>query len=276
MTLSLGSDTVAALESAWADIHARYPDVIPNVVFITGSGRQGRKGLKLGHVTVAPNWQSRDAGSSQFHEVFIAAETLAQHPVKLLETLIHEAAHTVAMTRGVKDVSRQNRYHNRRFRTICEEMGLAWEHLAYRVVKGDDGLRNVVDHPDFDPGIPEAIHTNPRWQTCEAKADDVIGYSDMTITEDTARLFGDTVANLDKNVSVQGAPLELSRSGSRRRMVCMMPHHTMREVSSFKDAVHVLGKTPSSSEFQRIGMQVYEGLKGRDLLAPHLFWIAEV
>ena len=248
---SLGSDTVAALESAWADIHDRYPDVFPGVVFITGSGRQGKRGgLKLGHVTVAPNWQQHRAMSSRakseptrFHEVFIAAETLAQHPVKLLETLIHEAAHTVAMTRGVKDVSRQNRYHNRRFRAICEEMGLAWEHLAYRVVKGDDGLRNVVDHPDFDSDMPEAIHTNPRWLTCEAKADDVIGYSDMTITEPGALVFGDTVANLDRNVSVQGAPMQLSTSAPRRRRtVCMLSHHEVVHVDSFDDAVDLFGE----------------------------------
>ena len=283
---SLGSDTVAALESAWADIHDRYPDVIPNVVFITGSGRQGKRaGLKLGHVTVAPNWQQHRPSTSRaksaparFHEVFIAAETLAQHPVKLLETLIHEAAHTVAMTRGVKDVSRQNRYHNRRFRAICEEMGLAWEHLAYRVVKGDDGLRNVVDHPDFNPDLPEAIRTNPRYLTCEAKADDVIGYSDMTITEDTARSFKDTITNLDRNVSVQGAPMELSGSAPRRRrMVCMYAWHGVTEdIGSFEALVDMTGEVPPDGEVQRIGVQVYEGLKARDLLAHHLYWIEEV
>ena len=175
-------------------------------------------------MTVAPNWQQHRPSTSRaksaparFHEVFIAAETLAQHPVKLLETLIHEAAHTVAMTRGVKDVSRQNRYHNRRFRAICEEMGLAWEHLAYRVVKGDDGLRNVVDS-DLPGGDPH----EPRYLTCEAKSD-VIGYSDMTITEDTARSFKDTITNLDRNVSVQGADAVV---GVRRRRIACTPGTT--------------------------------------------------
>ena len=36
----------------------------------------------------------------------------------------HEAAHSVAWQRGVKDTSRQGRYHNHRFRTVAEEVGL--------------------------------------------------------------------------------------------------------------------------------------------------------
>lgn len=284
--VSLGSETIAALESAWADIHDRHPDVIPNVVFITGSGRQGKRaGLKMGHVTLSPNWSTYrmpdadpEAEVDRFHEVFIAAETLAQHPVRLLQTLIHEAAHTVAITRGVKDVSRQNRYHNRRFRTICEEMGLAWQHLAYKVVLNEDGLRNVVDHPDFDPDRAEAIRTNPRWLTCEAKADDVIGYSDMEITEETAESYVDTLTNLVENVSVQGAPVQLAASApKRRRTVCLIPSNGWTEqLESYEMLVDWLGEVPEDGEIQRIGVQVYEGLKSRGLLVPHLFWIEEV
>lgn len=284
--VSLGSDTIAALESAWADIHDRHPDVIPNVVFITGSGRQGKRaGLKMGHVTLSPNWSTHtpadadpEAPVDRFHEVFIAAETLAQHPVRLLQTLIHEAAHTVAITRGVKDVSRQNRYHNKRFRAICEEMGLAWQHLAYKVVLNEDGLRTVVDHPDFDPDLPEAIRSNPRWLTCEAKADDVIGYSDMEITEETAEAYVDTLTNLDSNVSVQGAPVQLSAAAPRRRRtVCLIPSNGWTEqLEDYDDLVDTLGEVPEDGEIQRIGVVVYEGLKSRGLLVPHLFWIEEV
>ncbi|MBW1601271.1 hypothetical protein JJV70_03950 [Streptomyces sp. JJ66] len=40
------------------------------------------------------------------------------------ERLLHEAVHGVAAARGIRDTSRAGRYHNRRFLTIAEEMGL--------------------------------------------------------------------------------------------------------------------------------------------------------
>ena len=39
-------------------------------------------------------------------------------------TLLHEAAHGLANTRGVKDTSRQGRWHNRRYATLAGELGL--------------------------------------------------------------------------------------------------------------------------------------------------------
>ena len=36
----------------------------------------------------------------------------------------HEAAHSVAWQRAISDTSRQGRYHNHRFRTLAEELGL--------------------------------------------------------------------------------------------------------------------------------------------------------
>lgn len=37
--------------------------------------------------------------------------------------MLHEAVHAVAFERGIKDTSRQGRYHNARFRAIAEELG---------------------------------------------------------------------------------------------------------------------------------------------------------
>jgi hypothetical protein len=47
---------------------------------------------------------------------------------------VHEAAHGLANTRGVKDTSRQGRYHNKRFRALAEE--LAWRSTT---TQGSDG-----------------------------------------------------------------------------------------------------------------------------------------
>lgn len=43
---------------------------------------------------------------------------------RVLGTLLHEAAHGVASTRGIKDTSRQGRYHNRRFAQLATELGI--------------------------------------------------------------------------------------------------------------------------------------------------------
>lgn len=284
---TLASDTVAALESAWADIADRHPDVIRDVVFITGSGRAGRRGgLKLGHVTVDPNWAEHRKQSSrakserrQFFEVFIAAETLAMHPVKLLEVLIHEAAHTVAITRGIKDTSRQYRYHNGRFRELAEEMGLEWTHLDYKVFKDEDGQDELRPNPDFDDSQPSDLKKNPRYITCEAKADTIIGFSDMHITRLTARAYQDTVSNLDAKVRVQqgggGSP---SAPPKKRRQVLMarMPHGPglVEDASEYEGMLEDF--EVADEDVQRIGVVVYEGLVERKLLAPHVALLVEV
>jgi hypothetical protein len=57
-------------------------------------------------------------------EVLVTADGLAGSPLDVLGLLLHEGAHAVARERGVKDVSRQGRYHNRQFKAIAEELGL--------------------------------------------------------------------------------------------------------------------------------------------------------
>lgn len=112
---------VAALEQAWAAIRARHPD-LPAVVLVVGAGSAGstRSGLKLGHFA-AMRWHH---GDDQLPEVFVGGEGLARGPVGVLGTLLHEAAHALAHVRGIKDTSRQGRWHNTRFKTLAEEVGI--------------------------------------------------------------------------------------------------------------------------------------------------------
>ncbi len=42
----------------------------------------------------------------------------------VLGTLLHEAAHALAHVRGIKDTSRQGRWHNARFKALAEELGI--------------------------------------------------------------------------------------------------------------------------------------------------------
>jgi len=98
---------------------AAHPDV-PAVVIALGSGSGGAR-LKLGHF--APDrWQR---GDGRVPELFVGGEGLARGARDVLGTLLHEAAHGVATSRGIQDTSRQGRFHNTRYRALAEELGLA-------------------------------------------------------------------------------------------------------------------------------------------------------
>jgi hypothetical protein len=114
------SAVVAALEQAWTAIRAHHPDV-PEVVVVLGAGSETRRGLfKWGHFAAA-RWQVVDSNRP---EVLVSGEGLKRGAQQVLATLLHEAAHGLANTRGVKDTSRQGRWHNRRFATLIDELGL--------------------------------------------------------------------------------------------------------------------------------------------------------
>jgi hypothetical protein len=193
-----GSRLIAALEHAWSQIRARHPDV-PPVVVITGTGRTGRGHATLGHFC-AERWHTDDA--ERVSELFIAGELLAGNGVHTggrvtLKTLLHEAAHGVATTRGIKDCSRQNRYHNRAFARLAAELGLA---------------------------APESPHP-------------VLGYSVATLEDATAAAWAEVIAAIDAarlphlgemftaTAVTTGEPgaVAQSRAGTRFQVACQCP-----------------------------------------------------
>ena len=96
---------------------------IPPVVIIIASGTDG-KHPRWGHH--APGrW---NVAGEQLTEIMISGEGLRRTAREVLATLLHEAAHALAHARGIKDTSRQGRYHNTKFKKCAEEVGLAVEH----------------------------------------------------------------------------------------------------------------------------------------------------
>jgi hypothetical protein len=74
-------------------------------------------------------WQQHDR---PVHELFINADFGTHDPwispaEDVLVTLLHEACHVYAEVNGVKDTSRDGRYHNRRFAEIAIQIGLQVE-----------------------------------------------------------------------------------------------------------------------------------------------------
>jgi len=138
----ISAPMVAALESAWAAIRARHPEV-PAVVLVLGAGSIGNAGgLRLGHFA-AMRWADPDQTNAtdedaadgtdgepstgqpvRLPEVFIGGEGLVRGAADVLGTLLHEAAHALAHVRGIKDTSRQGRWHNAKFKALAEELGI--------------------------------------------------------------------------------------------------------------------------------------------------------
>jgi hypothetical protein len=71
-------------------------------------------------------------GDRHVHELFLNADRRVPHRLvsvaeDVLVTLLHEACHVWAQLSGVRDTSRDGRYHNRRFAEIALAIGLAVE-----------------------------------------------------------------------------------------------------------------------------------------------------
>ena len=116
------SPILKILEETWLEIRRWHPDIPPAVIIIA-SGTDS-KNPRWGHH--APGrW---NVNGQQYAEVMISGEGLRRTPEDVLGTLLHEAAHALAHARGIKDTSRQGRYHNKHYKTLAEQLGLAVEH----------------------------------------------------------------------------------------------------------------------------------------------------
>jgi hypothetical protein len=161
-----GSTVVKVLEKVWSRIRANHPE-LPEVVIITGSG----EGTKWGHFR-AESWKVRaEEGAAvsgepgRRHELFLASEALAKGPTQVLQTMIHEAAHTISRVRGIKDTSRQGRWHNAEFKKAAAELGL--EHKS-------------------------------------STADKSHGFSFVTLTTATKERYADLIAELETEIKLTG------------------------------------------------------------------------
>lgn len=134
---------IDALDSLTKQVRKGFPEIPDNIVIVLASGKSGRGNV---HGHFAPgSWQNGH------HEILISAESLARGPEATLGTLIHELAHARANVLEIRDTSNNNRYHNKRFKTLAEEMGITLE------LAGTIGWSKTTLPPEtaakFAPGI---------------------------------------------------------------------------------------------------------------------------
>ena len=185
---TVGSRTVAAFEVAYSAVKKFHPE-LPEVLFITGDGRE-RGGLTWGHITIKPVWVQKVPSIAVGigfpseapirpkvrYELKLSGQLLDQGARYVLETILHESAHLLALQRGLKDTSRQNRYHNGTFSKLAVEVGL-------------------------EP--PERPHPT-------------IGFSDCRLLPSTAALYHETIQALEEAVrlaSIESGIRDKGRGG---------------------------------------------------------------
>lgn len=212
-----GSRIVSALEDTYEAIRRHHPE-LPDVVIITGSGLDAR-GLRWGHFARDRWVDALRAGRRP--ALFVAGERLATGAELTLQTMLHEAGHGLACVRGVKDCTRQGRYHNGRFLAISRELGL-----------------------DYTHGTP----------------DPTIGYSAVTLTDEACRRYAVPLARLARAITLHlDNPLALlgdptggtlgghgGRIGGARRTKGTGGGRTVRAVCACEPARIIRLKAPAS------------------------------
>ncbi len=140
----------------------------------------------------------------------LAGDPLSLGGTAILETMLHEAAHALACVRGVKDCSRSgNRYHNRRFAQLAEELGL------------------------MPPGRPLADR----------------GYSRCTLEAATAATYRTTIENLNAGVVAHleqpDKQTRAGRAGRRVAVVCTCGRRLQITPRTYEDGPIVCGRCDS-------------------------------
>ena len=93
--------------------------------------KEGAKKNAYGWIETVKNWQQ---GNTERHEINISADYLDRPINDIIATLMHEMCHLYNIELGIKDTSRANIYHNKKFKEAAETHGLVTqfnEHIGY-------------------------------------------------------------------------------------------------------------------------------------------------
>lgn len=103
-----------------------------------------------GHFSMRDDTWVSVTGSS--NEINIGAGTLARPIENVCATLLHEMVHYYCHVNGIKDTSRGNTYHNKRFKEIAESHGLKVSHhekYGWTITEPNDELLTFVLENDL-------------------------------------------------------------------------------------------------------------------------------
>ena len=116
--------TIKTLEKYFDKLNERFFESALSKPIITL--HEGVNKKAFGWVTVKPVWQDNKT-KTEYIELNISCDYLNRDIVNILGTLHHEMVHIYNMQNNIQDVSRSSQYHNRNFKTACEQHGLSAE-----------------------------------------------------------------------------------------------------------------------------------------------------
>lgn len=152
------SPVIRQLEKTWTVIQGNHPELPDAVITSSRRRHKSESGTRAQHC--ANVWMVN--GKLQA-EVTVFGERLADGTEQVMQSLLHEATHAIAQVRGIKDTSNRNRFHNKKFADIAEELGL---------------------------------------RRPEASGGPALGWSDCTITESTTELYRPSICDLAEAIRI--------------------------------------------------------------------------
>lgn len=93
------------------------------VIAVQTNGGRGRQRLSMGWCTCDKIWKDHST-NDYYYEITICSEYLYRSVEEICSTLLHEMVHLYCNEQGIKDTSRGNTYHNKRFKELAESHGL--------------------------------------------------------------------------------------------------------------------------------------------------------
>lgn len=139
------SEKLAAFENAFDTLNRIYFENKLSKSVVTIYPTPGA----YGHFSCAKVWER---GSERYHEINLAAADIARPLTDVIATLVHEMVHQWCAEQNIKDTSRGNTYHNKRFKEEAEKRGLLIErHPTYgwALTKPSEGLATLVSGGAF-------------------------------------------------------------------------------------------------------------------------------
>lgn len=83
----------------------------------------GKDRSTMGWCTCNKVWKDNEI-NEYYYEITICSEYLYRDVEGICSTLLHEMVHLYCNEKGIKDTSRGNTYHNKRFKEVAEKHGL--------------------------------------------------------------------------------------------------------------------------------------------------------